>query len=336
MTVARGPGPGVIRLTDDPGILRISTRGFPEHERIEAFREIFGRAIIRIEMDPVPDSPFYADLTLRALPGLGMGSGFASPMRVRHTAELIDNDDPVLAIIQAGSGTVEQRGREATISAGQAILTTNGDAGTFTKHTAVRLMNFRLNRVMLASYLPDPEAAMITPIPATNRALRLLTGYAANMVDELATATPELQRAFSIHMHDLAAMVLGATRDGAELARNRGVRAARLDEIKAHIVRNLVGQDLSIRAVAARHGISARYLRKLFESEGASFTNFVLRERLARAHRMLVDPRFADRQVSAVAFAAGFNDLSYFNRAFRQHFGMTPSDVRAAARDATR
>ncbi|RVC16943.1 AraC family transcriptional regulator, partial [Mesorhizobium sp. M7A.F.Ca.AU.002.02.1.1] len=27
----------------------------------------------------------------------------------------------------------------------------------------------------------------------------------------------------------------------------------------------------------------------------------------------------------------GFNDLSYFNRAFRRRYGATPSDVRAAA-----
>ena len=35
-----------------------------------------------------------------------------------------------------------------------------------------------------------------------------------------------------------------------------------------------------------------------------------------------------ERTISAIAFATGFRDLSHFNRTFRQHFGMTPSDTR--------
>jgi AraC-like DNA-binding protein len=45
---------------------------------------------------------------------------------------------------------------------------------------------------------------------------------------------------------------------------------------------------------------------------------------------MLVDSRMADRSISAIAFDAGFGDLSCFNREFRRRFGQTPSDVRAA------
>jgi AraC-like DNA-binding protein len=59
----------------------------------------------------------------------------------------------------------------------------------------------------------------------------------------------------------------------------------------------------------------------------------VLEQRLYRAHRTIADPRRADRMISAIAFAAGFGDLSYFNRTFRRRFGMTPSDVRARVRN---
>jgi AraC-like DNA-binding protein len=57
----------------------------------------------------------------------------------------------------------------------------------------------------------------------------------------------------------------------------------------------------------------------------------VLEQRLARAHRLLSDPRFADRTVGALAREAGFGDLSYFNRTFRRRFGASPSDMHAAA-----
>lgn len=66
----------------------------------------------------------------------------------------------------------------------------------------------------------------------------------------------------------------------------------------------------------------------LFEAEGIWLSKFVLGERLVSAHRMLCDPRCAGLSVSAIAFAVGFGDLSYFNRTFRRRFGATPSELR--------
>ena len=44
---------------------------------------------------------------------------------------------------------------------------------------------------------------------------------------------------------------------------------------------------------------------------------------------MLTVPSRPHRSVSAIAHESGFADLSYFNRAFRKRYGMTPSDARA-------
>ena len=72
----------------------------------------------------------------------------------------------------------------------------------------------------------------------------------------------------------------------------------------------------------------------MLAENGTTFTDFVLCGRLARAHRMLVDPRYADHSISAVAYEAGFSDLSYFNRTFRRRYGATPSGIRQGARQA--
>jgi AraC-like DNA-binding protein len=47
---------------------------------------------------------------------------------------------------------------------------------------------------------------------------------------------------------------------------------------------------------------------------------------------MLTEPRHAHEKVSTIAFDCGFGDLSHFHRAFRQRYGATAADVRAAAR----
>jgi AraC-like DNA-binding protein len=104
--------------------------------------------------------------------------------------------------------------------------------------------------------------------------------------------------------------------------------------IKADIAQNLE-DNINAAALSIRHGISPRYIRKLFESENTSLSQFVLAQRLIRVHRMLVDPRYSDRNISDIAITAGFGDLSTFNREFRRRFGLTPSDVRAGRNRVT-
>jgi transcriptional regulator GlxA family with amidase domain len=99
---------------------------------------------------------------------------------------------------------------------------------------------------------------------------------------------------------------------------------------KAFVRRHLHRSDLRADSVAAHLGVTPRYVHMLFEPDGRSFLEYVLTERLARAHRALIGD--STRGVSAVAFAAGFGDLSHFNRTFRRRFGRTPSEVRADAR----
>jgi len=125
-------------------------------------------------------------------------------------------------------------------------------------------------------------------------------------------------------------LTLGATREAQAIAGQRGVRAGRLAAVKADVMGNLANPGLSVGSVAARQGLTPRYIHMLFETEGVTFSEYVVTKRLARAHRILTDPRLANRMIHEVALEVGFGDLSYFNRTFRRHFGMTPSEMREA------
>jgi AraC-like DNA-binding protein len=124
---------------------------------------------------------------------------------------------------------------------------------------------------------------------------------------------------------------LGVRADAAEVANKRGVVAARMRSIKIHILSQIGSAKLTAATVAIKHGISTSYVRKLFEAEGTSFTEFVLTQRLAAAYRMLTDLRFTDRSISRIAHDAGFNDISHFNRSFRRVYGASPTDVQREA-----
>jgi len=318
-------------MNDDFLTMHVTSAAFSGRDRVEAFRETYGRQLMQVEINPHPDHPFELDFIIRGLPGFGLASGIISPTRNTHTADMIDNDDVVLICPSQGCGTLQQIGREVTIQGGEATLLANGSEGVFCGNVTSRLRNFRLSRSLLASMMTNIDDSLVRPIPRDNPALQMLARYAGIMDDMDALATPELRRAVVLHMHDLASLALGATSDGAQIARERGVRMARLRAIKDDIAANLFQKNLSAEVLANRHGISPRYVNMLFEAEDLSVSGFILTQRLMHAHRMLSDPRMARRAISAIAYDVGFHDLSYFNRTFRRRYGVTPTDVRKLA-----
>lgn len=312
--------------------LRISTGG--DKQSVEAFCEIFARAILRIEMEPLCGRALNADLTLRALPGFGLGVGTMSPSRNSHTGNLVDSDDIVLVCIREGYSEFEWAGRRIEAGRGDVVVTSAGEAAAFTTPTDTQVTNLRFRRASLMPYLTDLGATLSTPKLKPSPALDLLLDYANVLEDGEALSSPALRRSVVAHLHEIAALAMGASGDGAQIAVEHGVRAARLHAIKADIRNNLAHQSLSAGMVAQRHGITQRYVHKLFEQDGTTFSAFVIARRLERARGMLADPQYAERTISSIAYEAGFGDLSYFNRTFKRRFGETPSDVRQRQRSA--
>jgi AraC-like DNA-binding protein len=312
--------------------LRFSTAALPVRDRLAVWREVIGRQIVHIDIDPLSDGPFEAETTLRALPGLRTMTSVGAAARYRRTAGLIaDGDDAVvLQVNLGGSMSVTQSGRTCSLGAGDAITILNSEPAAV-EHAQSHFLAVVIPRAALAPRVTDVEGATMRVIPHGNEALGLLVSYLETVREDVRLATPELRHLAITHVHDLFALALGANRDGAAMAAERGRRAARLAATKADIVARLDRRDLSLDAVAARQHVTPRYIQLLFEREGITFSQFVLVQRLARAHRMLTSPSHAGWTVSAIALAAGFGDLSHFNRSFRHRYAATPSEVRAEA-----
>jgi AraC-like DNA-binding protein len=195
-----------------------------------------------------------------------------------------------------------------------------------------KLISVRLSPRLLAPLVPHLADISLVSLPANAEPMKLLTSYLKMLDAQETIETPEARHLTSLHIHDLAALALGASRDEFELAAARGGRAARLAAIKRDILMHLANPDLSVASVAARQGLSPRYIHKLFEVGGTTYSEFVIAQRLRQAHRMLTDPRFLGHSIGAIALTVGFGDLSYFNRTFRRLFDATPSEVRLMAR----
>lgn len=117
----------------------------------------------------------------------------------------------------------------------------------------------------------------------------------------------------------------------ANLARAQGpVGSVLLERAKRYIGRNLESPDLSVERICATLRVSRSHLYRAFERHGG-VAGYIQACRLSSARAALLDP-VDRRHISALAYDHGFASAAHFSRAFRQQFGLSPSDARARGR----
>jgi AraC-like DNA-binding protein len=318
---------------NDFAIMRFSTDALPERDRVPMLRDVFG-PLARLDIEPAAGKPLHFTLVARAVPDLGISTMAFSAVRAQRTRALIadGNDNCLFSCVRSPGNTIAQRGHEVAPAEGSGTLLSLADPFACTTAGGLaRALCISVPRKVLAASVPRLEDGFGHAVP-NSEALRMLVSYVGLLENDHLLANPDVRRLAVVHVHDLVALAFGAARDAAEIATGRGLRAARLHAIKTDIRASLGEQGLSLTAVAVRHGVTTRHVQSLFAGEGSTFSQFLLSERLARVHQMLRSPLHMARSTSAIAYDAGFGDLSHFNRDFRRRYGATPSDVRAAAK----
>ncbi|MCF3934115.1 AraC family transcriptional regulator [Acuticoccus sp. M5D2P5] len=314
-------------------ILSIRSQDFDVSRRVEEFQNVVA-AITKVNFVPDDEDSFTSETSIGITRNLIVGYGrHSASTAFRTSGHAAETDDNVMFHMPlSGSCSIEQRGGERIELKTGLVYADPGTVpgvirfhGEPTEAFYVSIPRIHLSAATLGLNAMLRGTASLTP------QWRLFFNYARSLHEEMSKLAPVEAEQCATHVQDLALMALGATREAAEVAAGRGVRAARLKSIKADVERHLTAPDLTAAGVAKRHGISPRYLRSLFASEGTSFGDFVATRRLALAHRMLSDPGKAGNSIAGIAMSAGFGDLSWFNLRFRRAYGMSPKDVRALA-----
>ena len=315
---------------DDFLSMRFSTDDLPGRHRQEIVQEVIGRSIMGVDISPLADMPMRSELSVQSVPGLNVITSVSTGLRVARTRGMLadGSDDLVLAIQQDGVTIATQRGREVTARAGTVLLQSRAEPGQASFLRASRATGVAFPRAALAPLVSDLDNAVMRPLGMGSEALTLLIGYLRELANGNALAHPELRRLALRHVYDLAALVIGTGRDATMVARSRGLRAARLRAILEAIQSGFADPAFSVQPIARRLGLSPRYIQDLLQESGASFTDRVLELRLQRAAAMLRDPAHDALKIIDIAYACGFNDVSYFNRCFRRRYGASPTELR--------
>lgn len=102
----------------------------------------------------------------------------------------------------------------------------------------------------------------------------------------------------------------------------------RLNKVKLHVEANFCSK-FSLEDAANVAGLEKKYFSSFFKSKtGICFKDWVASIRVKQAQAMMMRQNYS---VTETCFAVGFGDLRTFERAFKKHTGMTPSEFKAAA-----
>jgi AraC-like DNA-binding protein len=99
---------------------------------------------------------------------------------------------------------------------------------------------------------------------------------------------------------------------------------------RSFIDEHLADETLAAEEIAEAVGVSVRHLSRLFALQGATMAELILKQRLSRAHAELCDLHLRCRSIAETAYRWGFSSHAHFSRAFKDQYGVTPTQVRVS------
>lgn len=107
-------------------------------------------------------------------------------------------------------------------------------------------------------------------------------------------------------------------------------KSQRLKEMLQYI-RQYYASPLTITVMAEQFHMSEKYFSRYFRiATGQNFTAYLNTVRIEKAQSLLLE---TDETVLEIAFACGYENVSYFNRVFRKQTGFSPLQYRFASTD---
>lgn len=306
-----------------------SSEDFPQQKLSTAFEEVFGPICnmnIQIEGSDVRtesriavhDSFAFADTEIR------------NHWSDRSYSHIADGDDSMLLVLpRSGIMGVNADGRgEQVCRPGQMyVVPTDQRFGT-RDEGYVHVLNVTVPRDWVEKRMLQRDLLVgKVQTPTDSSALQLLMRYTDHVLASKDAMTPKLAELVELQFLDLLALTLDVDVDSCHLASNRGMKDVQFKFICDFIRDNIADPKLDIHVVSKKHNISPQSIRKLFQRAGTNFIDYVNGLRLDWVFQALKNPVAPKKSISSLAYAVGFNNLAWFNRAFKQRFDVVPSEV---------
>jgi AraC-like DNA-binding protein len=307
------------------GMKGVTTRCMP-HDPLREWQERYSRNGTRLGFKPQTDASFYSSVESICNSPRIVRSTLSPGLLFRDKKMVRDGDDNVSLVICLGHAlSISHRKREACLSRNEAILfqaDAPGSAGTRQQFAVLEISTAQREWELRNA---RPGDVLMNVINRDSQTLALLLGYIRTLAKtRLLPSAAKAHQQVGRHLIDL--VILAATEPSPGESQLDCVVAARRAAVLDYITWHFCDPNLSSSSLAEKLGISQRYLQRLLETTGKTFTDHVSELRLDRAFSLLVTMG-ANKRVSDIALDVGYSDLSTFYTHFKSRFGDTPKGV---------
>jgi AraC-like DNA-binding protein len=303
-----------------------------ERARLRRWQEFVEEKYGGFNMSFAADRRFFARVEMVRAGDVLVDRFRATLIRGARTARQIaaDGNDNFFVSVNCGRSPIRHRrgGRETEFAPRSLMLLSNGEPGETLSAAGVHWLSVYIPRQMLLERMRRAEDLIARRIETDPMIVRCLERYLRHVIEAGdASGSPPIAEHVSATLLDLIVTALESGRDGAMLHRP-GLRGAHLQEALSLIESSYDNPAFSAPQLAAKLGLTQRYVQDLLHETGRTFSERVMELRLQKARGMLSDPHHDRLKISDIAYACGFNEVSYFNRCFRRRFGSTPGQFR--------
>lgn len=306
-----------------------STRPQLADQPFGSWADDLAAAFVRLEPRRIADRPFEGTISRADATPMQISLVTATRHTVLRLASHIaqSSDDLCFVNLQLeGLGRTTQRDHEQICAPGDLAVADTTEPFEIANCHDFKLFCFAIPRRLLPNGLLDRPRLNLSRTE-TGRALsKTLAGYA-----EICLADPRRSQTSAMigpHVVDLIAHAPDVLTD---LSAERVHIPVLLSMMIDHIDRHSDDPDLGAASLAAKFRCSERYVHRLFVKTDRPVNEHVNERRIAACTHRLLDPDSAHRTIAEIAFAAGFRDISHFNRLFKRSHGLTPREFRRAS-----
>jgi AraC family transcriptional regulator, positive regulator of tynA and feaB len=290
----------------------------------DAWRDSLQKVCARYNPEGVQPGTFKGWIRLIDVCGFNAVDAACNAPRVERNQRdvRLDGADHYFVLFRLRGQALMTQGEQAIrLAAGDAVLVDATRPVKFLHEEPWHNFALKLPRQELEAHLGfAPQGGLVRPneSPAGRLLLQLIRSSNQEPQGETSSADSYMRLA----VHDLVG-ALFAPSDRSSASPHADKLFAR---IRGVIREGFTDPEFGPADVAAKAGISLRYLQKLFTQRGSTCSEFIYSLRLDHAARLLHRRQSlrSGQPLSEIAYACGFQDYTHFARKFRHRFGHPP------------